>query len=108
MRLQPVLIKLISPDQSAFFPMRYILNNIFMAQETISHVKQSNQPLPFLKLDFLKVYDKVDLSFLFQALHALGIPTLFIKMVRLLFENAATQVSINGRSTTAFSIQLGV
>jgi hypothetical protein len=37
-------------------------------QETISHAKQSNQPLLFFKLDFSKAYDKIDLGFLFQAM----------------------------------------
>jgi hypothetical protein len=88
MKLQPVLMELISHDQSTFFPMRYILDNIFLTQETISHAKQSNQSLLFFKMDFSKAYDKVDLSFSFPALYALGFPALFIKMVRLMFENA--------------------
>jgi hypothetical protein len=108
MRLQPVLMELISPDQSAFLPMRYILDNIFLTQETISYAKQSNQPLLFLKLDFSKAYDKVDLRFLFQALHHLGFPPAFTGMVRLLFLDAAARVSVNGKATSSFPIQQGV
>jgi hypothetical protein len=74
-------MELISADQSAFLPMRYILDNIFLTHETISHAKQSNQPLLFLKLDFSKTYDKIDLIFLFEALHHLGFPSPFIEMV---------------------------
>jgi hypothetical protein len=108
MRLQPVLMELIYPDQLAFLPMRYILDNIFLTQETILHTKQTNQPLLFLKLDFLKAYDKVDLRFLFQSLTRLGFSFAFIDMVRLLFQDAAAHVSINGKSTAAYSIQQGV
>jgi hypothetical protein len=68
MLLQPILMELISPDQSAFLSIRYILDDIFLTQETITHAKRSNQPPLFLKLDFSKAYDKVDLSFLFLAL----------------------------------------
>lgn len=39
MRLQPVLMELVSHDQSAFLSMRYILDNIFLTQETISYAK---------------------------------------------------------------------
>ena len=39
--LQLVLMELISPDQSTFLLMRYILDNIFLTQQTISHAKQS-------------------------------------------------------------------
>jgi hypothetical protein len=48
MRLQPVLMELISPDQSTFLPMRYILDNIFLTQETIAHAKQSHLTPAFL------------------------------------------------------------
>jgi hypothetical protein len=108
MRLQPILMELISHNQSAFLPMRYILDNIFLTQETTYHAKKSNQPLLFLKLDFSKAYDKVDLSFLFQALSRLGFPDRFIQMVKLLFEQAVARVLVNGKTTLAFPIEQGV
>jgi hypothetical protein len=106
--LQPILMELISPDQSAFLPVWYILDNIFLTQETKYHAKQSNQPLFFHKLDFSKAYDKVDLRFLFQSLVHLGFPTVFIGMVSLLFLDAAALVPINGKAIVAFPIQQGV
>jgi hypothetical protein len=108
LRLQLVLAEIISFYQSTFLPMRYILDNIFLTHETIAFAKQSSQPLLFLKLDFNKAYDKVDLFFLFQALESLGFPPLFLNMTRLLFHNAVARVSINGKSTPAFPIQQGV
>lgn len=108
LRLQHVLAKIISFDQSVFLPMRYILNNLFLTHETIAYAKQSGQPLLFFKLDFSKAYDKVDLKFLFSALERLGFPALFIGMTRLLFQNAAARVSLNGKSISAFPIQHGV
>jgi hypothetical protein len=65
MCLQPILMELISPDQFAFFLICFILDNILLIQETISHAKQTNQLLLFLKVDFSKTYDKVDLEYLF-------------------------------------------
>lgn len=53
-RVQPILMEIISSDQSAFLPMRYILDNIFLTHETIDFAKCSRQPLLFLKLDFSK------------------------------------------------------
>jgi hypothetical protein len=35
-RLQPVLVEVICQDQSAFLPMRYILDNIVLTQEIIN------------------------------------------------------------------------
>jgi hypothetical protein len=108
MRLQPILMEIISLDQSAFLPMRYILDNIFLTQETISYAKESSQPLLFLKLDFSKAYDKVDLRFFFQALQHLGFPDTFIDMAHLLFRVAAARISMNGKSTSSFPILQGV
>jgi hypothetical protein len=107
-RLQPVLMEVISPDQSAFLPMRFILDNIYLTHETIAYAKQTHQPLLFLKLDFSKAYDKVDLVFLFSALTRLGFPTSFVRMVRLLFQDAVARVNVNGKATKAFPIQQGV
>jgi hypothetical protein len=108
MRLQSVFMEVISSNQSTFMPMRFILDNIFLTHETIHYAKQSQQPLLFLKLDFSKAYDKVDLPFLFQAMRTLGFPESFTHLTRLLFQNAAAQVSVNGQVTEAFSIEQGV
>jgi hypothetical protein len=52
MRLQLVLMAIISSEESAFLSMWFTLDNIFLTYETIHHAKQSRQPLLFLKLDF--------------------------------------------------------
>jgi hypothetical protein len=108
MRLQPELIEVISPDQSAFLPMRFILDNVFLTSETIHCAKQSQQPLLFLKLDFSKAYDKVDLSFLYRAMDKMGFPASFTSMTRMLFHDAAARVSLNGQATAKFPILQGV
>jgi hypothetical protein len=71
-RLQPVLMEVISPDQSAFLPMRYILDNIVLTQEILNWAKTSKQLLVLMKLDFVKAYDRVSWCFLFWAMEALG------------------------------------
>jgi hypothetical protein len=39
MRLQPIIMEVISHDQSAFLFMRFILDNIFLTYETIHYAK---------------------------------------------------------------------
>jgi hypothetical protein len=107
-RLQSILMEVISLDQSAFLPMRFIMDNIFLTYETIHYAKQSKQPLLFLKLDFSKAYDKVDLGFLFKALDQIGFPSRFLQMTQMLFKNVMARVSVNGQSTEAFPIQQGI
>ena len=59
LRLQHMLRDVISPEQTTFLPLRFILNNIVLTQKTLYWARQSKQPSVFLKLDFSKVYDKV-------------------------------------------------
>ncbi|CAK9190057.1 unnamed protein product [Sphagnum troendelagicum] len=55
-----VLMQVISQDQSAFLPFRYILNNILLTHETITWAKKFKQPPVFFKLDFSKASNKIN------------------------------------------------
>jgi len=70
--LQNLLKDVISPDQSAFLPGRYILDNVLLQYETIEWAKDANQDLIFLKLDFTKTFDTVFWDFLFRVMQKLG------------------------------------
>jgi exonuclease III len=96
LRLQPVLTEVISCEQSAFLPLRFILDNILLTQEMMVWAEQSRQAMLFLKLDFSKAYDMVDWDFLFGAMVIMGFPGEFISMVKLLFKDAAACVKVNG------------
>lgn len=56
-----------------FLPLRFILDNIVLTQETLHWAKVFRQPTVFLKLDFSKAYDKVSWVFLFQAMQRMCI-----------------------------------
>jgi hypothetical protein len=107
-RLQGLLPDIIHEDQSAFLPLRFILDNVLIQHETISWANDSQQDLMLLKLDFTKVYDVVTWRFLFAAMRKLGIPQGFLHMVQLLFQDAKAAVSINGEVTEQFAICRGV
>jgi hypothetical protein len=69
---------------------------------TIHYAKQSKHPIYFLKLNFSKAYDKVDLNFLFKALEGMGFLPSFVHMFKMLFKNTMVQVSVNSQTTDAF------
>jgi hypothetical protein len=51
-------MEVVDTNQTTFLPiMKYILDNILLVQETINWAQLFNQPLVFLKLDFVKAYD---------------------------------------------------
>ena len=107
-RLQPMLTDVISPEQTTFLPLRFIMDNIVLTQETLHWARISRQPTVFLKLDFSKAYDKVSWRFIFHAMGMIGINEQFIRWVQLLFRNATATVNLNGNPGETFNIERGV
>lgn len=101
-------MEMISFDQSAFLPMRLILDNILLTHETIDWAEHTKQPLIFLKLDFSKAYNIMEWSFMFRTMREFGFPIEFIGMTELLFQDVAAIVKVNGSQSPAFGIHRGV
>ena len=108
MRLQPILRNVISLEQTAFSPLKFILDNIVLTQETLHWARTSRQPTVLFKLDLSKAYDKVSWRFFFHAMHKTGICEKFIKWVQLLFGNATALVNLNDSPGGSFKIERGV
>jgi len=70
--------------------------------------KDSKHDLIFLKLDFMKAFEVVSWDFLFRVMDKFGIPDDFIRLVKLLLQDASAVVSFNGKMTKSFSIDRGV
>ena len=107
LRLQPILRDVISPEQTAFLPLRFILDNIVLTQESLQWAKVSKQPTVFLKLDFSKAYDKVSWQFLFRTMRKMGVSDIFTKWVKLLFTGATAAVNLNGNPGENFTVERG-
>jgi hypothetical protein len=71
-RLKVVANKVITPTQTAFLPGRNIMEGVVILHETIHELHRKKTSGVILKLDFEKAYDKVNLSFLQQALRMKG------------------------------------
>ena len=108
LRLQPILRDVISPEQTAFLPLRFILDNIVLTQKSLHWAKTSRQPTVFLKLDFSKAYDKVSWRFFFSTMSKMGMSEDFTRMVKILFYNATAMVNLNGSPTNSFKVEKGL
>jgi hypothetical protein len=75
--LQPVLMEVISIDQSTFFLLHHSLDGILLVHETLEWAKTSNQNLI---LDFSKAFDKVFWAFLYQCLELSKDPNLHLNL----------------------------
>ena len=71
-RMKPLLHNWILPSQTGFVPNRCILDNIFLAFETIAWTKENQQELSMLLLDFEKAYDRVNWTFLREVMEKMG------------------------------------
>jgi hypothetical protein len=71
-RMIGIADKLVSRSQTAFLPGRNILEGVVMLNETIHEIHRKRMSGVILKLDFEKVYDKVNWEFLQQTLHING------------------------------------
>jgi hypothetical protein len=71
-RMIGIADKLVSRSQTAFLPGRNILEGVVMLNETIHEIHRKRMSGVILKLDFEKVYDKVNWEFLQQTLQING------------------------------------
>jgi hypothetical protein len=67
-RMTGIVTKLIIPSQTAFILGRNIMEGVVMLHETIHEIHRKKMSDVILKLDFEKVYDKVNWKFLQETL----------------------------------------
>ncbi|CAM6129180.1 unnamed protein product [Calypogeia fissa] len=87
----------VSMEQSAFLPGRQIHHSILLTNELPHRAKLSGQDYIFLKLDVFKAFDRVEWDFLFAYLHKAGFGLRFINFIQAIYQNATSQVIINGK-----------
>jgi len=80
-KIQVHLPFVIKPNQTSFVMGRSILDNNFLARESLEWAVKSGHDLFLLLLDFEKAFDKIEWGFFFPALSKLGISPKWIKWV---------------------------
>lgn len=66
--------------------------------------RRSNQKVVFIKIDFAKAYDRIEWPFILAMLQALGFGLNFIESIHMLFADASSYITINGRQSSAFGL----
>lgn len=100
--------KMIHPDQAGFIPKRSIFNHIRLASTIINYAEVMEVDGVIVALDQEKAYDKIRHDYLWKTLDTFNLPNLLINTVRSLYENAFTQVAINGVLSSPFKVTRGV
>ncbi len=99
---------MIRPNYTGFVEGRSILDNTFLAQETQAWAEESNQDLVLLLLDFEKAFDRIEWSFLFEALTKLGFCPKWVRWVSSFYTSASSTMKLNGVVGSAFPLAKSV
>ncbi len=108
MTLQDLLPSVIRPSQMGFVEGRSILDNTFLAQEAQEWAEESNQDLVLLLPDFEKAFDRIEWSFLFEALAKLDFCPKWVRWVSSLYTSASSTIKLNGVEGSAFPLARSV
>jgi len=103
-RLQAFLPCVIRPNQTGFVEGRNILDNVFIAQDSLDWAVESDQELVRLLLDFEKTFDRIEWNFLFIALSKLSFNNIWVQWVRTLYLHATSAIMINGEAGPVFQL----
>ena len=100
--------KMIHPDQAGFIPKRSIFNHIRLVSTIINYAEVMEVDGVIVALDQEKAYDKIRHKYLWEAMRTFNLPEIFINTTKSLYENAFTQVAINGVLSDPFKVTRGV
>ena len=95
-RLKPCLNKIISHEQKAYVPGRYIGEVTKTCYDILHYAKENNTPGLILLIDFEKAFDSISHSMILKTLRFFGFYEGFIKWVKLLLTSATSSINLCG------------
>lgn len=107
-RLSSILPKIINPTQTRFVKGRYILENLITCWETMEWARSSSQDARMFLIDYEKAYDRIEWEFIYMMLNALGFPSSFLSMVKVLMKDANAAVEVNGLRSQCFELSRSI
>ncbi|KAL3675865.1 hypothetical protein R1sor_025813 [Riccia sorocarpa] len=99
---------LIDEQQTGFVAGRNIIDNILSLRLAQEWAQVSDQNCIFIKLDFMKAYDRIAHGYLWDTLRAMGIGQDTLERIRGLVEGGSAVVHVNGLFTKEIELQQGV
>jgi len=106
-RLKPILVNIISLEQTGFVEGRQILDGLVVAQEVIHSLKQKKEKGMMIKLDLSKAYDRLNWNFLKATLRAFGFSNRWIEWIYNMISTPNFSILLNGTPTMTFNATRG-
>ncbi|XP_075098066.1 uncharacterized protein LOC142175380 [Nicotiana tabacum] len=108
-RLNPMLGKIISENQSGFFKRRMITENILLAQEIAQNINKNNREgNMIIKLDMAKAYDRMSWNFFMSVVRNFGFSEEWIALIWGLVDEVWYSIIINGTRKGFFTSSQGL
>lgn len=98
-RLKPHLSGIITENQSAFIPGKFITDNVVVAHEIFHSLKaRKRQATSYMavKTDITKAYDRLEWKFLEETMRHMGCDERWIRMIMTCISSVSNSVLING------------
>ena len=103
-----MLPSIISLEQGGFVPSKETSKGAIVAHETLHHIKENQIPTFVIKLDMMKVYDRVNWSFLIKVLEKFGFSKAWCKWIKAFILGDTFSVLINGSLEGFFKSSQGI
>jgi hypothetical protein len=94
-RVTDIAESVVQPTQTAFMPGRHILEGVVILHESIHELHRKKLDGVLLKIDFEKAYDKVNWSFLQQALRMKGFDPKWCAWIQRYIEKGSVGIRVN-------------
>ena len=107
-RIKPFINQIISETQQGFLRGRYIGECTRLLFDLTEKAKEEDMTGLLILLDFEKVFDILEWSFINKTLIFLGFGPKFAKWVETLYENDKSCIINNGHCSKLFSVNRGV
>lgn len=106
-RLERLLPKIISDDQTGFIKNRHSFSNIRRLAAIVYSPSASPCPEVVLSLDAEKAFDRVEWSYLFNVLKRFGFGNIFVQWVKLLYHSPLASIQTNYSRSDYFPLTRG-
>ncbi|XP_069094105.1 uncharacterized protein [Pleurodeles waltl] len=106
MRLQPLLSRLVLPDQSGFVPGRSTSHNLRTFFAVLGSL-ETDDDVAAVFLDAAKAFDSLAWEYMFALLNRVGLSARFVNWIRLLYTLPTARLRLNGGVSAPFPVSQG-
>ena len=107
-RPKPILNSVISLEQQCGLPNRQIFKNHLNILSAVNYLKDLNQPLAILQIDFYKAFDSISHEYILSTASKLGISDTLLKWIKIFLYNLTSQLNLIGSLSDFIPVKCGI